>query len=290
MDQASEKADLPPAWREAIIEASARRRVVVLGATDTGKSTFIRAFLASVGRSTTLIDLDPGQKMIGPPGTVALGRLEPAIVERFIFIGSTSSSGISAIARAAAELARSADRSAPFIANTSGFVTGLGARLQAATVAALKPDLIVEIGTAPDAPPLVPGMSADIPLLRLERSPTARRKSPAARARLRQKALEHALRGARMLTLPRLPFDPAPPAAMEGAARPICALTDKTGIDRSYGIFEAVEDGCLRVRAVDPEQPIERIRLGRMWAEPAEGGWRLLETLSPSWLNPLTAA
>lgn len=265
------------------------RRIVVLGPTDTGKSTFIRAFLATSGQAAMLIDLDPGQKMIGPPGTVALGRLDPAMVERFIFIGSTSSSDISKIARAAADLARVTDRSGPFIANTSGFVTGLGARLQAATLAAVKPDLIVEIGTAPDAPPLVPVQCADIPLLRLERSAAARRKSPAVRARLRQQALEDALCGARMLTLPSLRFDPAPPAALEGAARPICALADGAGIDRSYGILEAVEEGCLRVRAVDPERPIERVRLGRMWAEPEEGRWRLLEKLSPSWLEPARA-
>jgi polynucleotide 5'-hydroxyl-kinase GRC3/NOL9 len=289
MDQASDKADLPPAWSKAIINACAGRRTVVLGATDMGKSTFIRAFLAECGQAAMLIDLDPGQKMIGPPGTVTLGRLEPPMVERFIFIGSTSSSSISKIARAAADFARIADRSGPFIANTSGFVTGLGARLQAATVAALEPDLIVEIGSVPNAPPLVTAQAADIPLLRLERSPAARRKSPAARARLRQQALEDALRGARMLTLPSLHFDPAPPAALMGAARPICALADGAGIDRSYGILEAVEEGWVRIRAVAPERPIERIRLGRMWAEPEEGGWRLMEKLSPSWVSPAGA-
>ena len=286
MDQPPEKADLPPAWREAINVACAGRRVVVLGATDTGKSTFIRA-LAEASPSALLIDLDPGQKMIGPPGTVALGRLEPATVERFIFIGSTSSSCISRIARAAADLARIADRSGRFIANTSGFVSGLGARLQAATIAALKPDLVVEIGSVPDAPPLVPVQSPEIPLLRLERSPAARRKSAAARTRLRQQALENALRGARMLTFPSLHFDPAPPAQLTGVARPICALADRDGVDRSYGILEAVEDGCLGIRAAAPQQPIERIRLGRMWAEPDEGRWRLLDKLSPSWTDPV---
>ncbi len=284
MDQASEKADLPPAWSKAIIDACAGRRIVVLGATDMGKSTFIRAFLDATGQAAMLIDLDPGQKMIGPPGTVALGRVEPARVERFIFIGSTSSNSISKIARAAADLARIADRSGPFIANSSGFVTGLGARLQAATIAALKPDLIVQIGTVSDAPSLAPAQFADVPVLRLERSPAARRKSPAARARLRQQALEEALRDARMLTFPGLDFHPGFPAPLLGVARPICALANEAGIDRSYGILEAVEEGLLRIRAVAPEGPVERIRLGMMWAEPKAGGWRLLEKLSPSWV------
>ena len=289
MDQASERVDLPPAWSKASSDARSCRRIVVLGATDTGKSTFIRAFLANARQSLALIDLDPGQKMIGPPGTVALGRFEPAMAERFIFIGSTSSSQIWKIARAAAELARIAGRSGPFIANTSGFVTGLGARLQAATIAALKPDLLVEIGSVPDAPPPVHVQPPDIPLLRLERSPAARCKSPADRARLRQQAFEFALCDAQMLTFHSLDFDPGPAAPLPGAARPICALADRAGIDRSYGILEAVEEGCVRIRAVAPERPIESIRLGRMWAEPKEGGWRLLEKLSPSWVDSVTA-
>ena len=74
-----------------------------------------------------------------------------------------------------------------------------------------------------------------------------------------------------------------------GEARPICALADGAGIDRSYGILEAVEEGCLRIRAVAPERPVERVRLGRIWAEPEEGGWRLLERLSPSWVEPVRA-
>jgi polynucleotide 5'-hydroxyl-kinase GRC3/NOL9 len=289
MDQTLEKADLPPAWSRAISDARARRRIVVLGATDTGKSSFIRAFLEMTGHSAMLIDLDPGQKMIGPPGTLTLGRLEPAGLEHFIFIGSTSSSALSKIAHAAAELARIADRAGPFIANTSGFVTGPGARLQAATVAALQPDLVVEIGSVPDAPPLVAIRSVDIPLLRLETSPAARRKSPAVRARLRQQALDDALRGAQMLIFPSLRFIPAAPAALAGEARPICALVDGAGIDRSYGILEAVGEGCVRIRAVAPDRPIASLRLGMMWAEPTAGGWRLLEKLSPSWAHLGTA-
>jgi polynucleotide 5'-kinase involved in rRNA processing len=55
---------------------SAWRRVVVLGASDRGKSTFCRFLaqqlaLADVGMS--LLDADPGQKMLGPPACVTAG-------------------------------------------------------------------------------------------------------------------------------------------------------------------------------------------------------------------------
>ena len=69
---------LPPSWAAAIarIEEGLVRRVLVLGETDVGKSTFIRAAVSAVsqvGAPLPLIDLDPGQKMIGSPGTAALG-------------------------------------------------------------------------------------------------------------------------------------------------------------------------------------------------------------------------
>jgi polynucleotide 5'-hydroxyl-kinase GRC3/NOL9 len=275
---ASEAAILTDAWTEAIAAARRHRRVLVLGATDMGKSTFIRAALE--GSGGMLLDLDPGQKMIGPPGTIGLGRLDPPALQRFVFVGSTSSSTISRIARGAAELAAEAG---PLVANTSGFVRGLGVRLQAATAAALRPDLVIEIGADVQAPAILP--PNDIPLIRLERSPLARRKSAGARARLRQEAFAAALDGAERQTFQTssLRFDPAPPAHLEGAARPVCALADPMGQDVGYGIVEEVGEEAIVILAPPLEAPVATVRLGRMWAERREQEWRLLETLRPSW-------
>ena len=278
--------DASEQWAEAILRASEARRVVVLGATDMGKTSFIREVLAAVRRDMKLIDLDPGQKMIGPPGTVALGLLAMARVERFVFVGSTSASGIRAIARAAAELSSLASRTSAFIANSSGFVKGLGARLQAATVAALKPDLIVEIAADAEVPSLIPARVPAASAIRLLRSPLARRKSASVRARLRQEAFEGALEQARLeLLSPTASFEPGRPASFAGSARPVCALADEIGVDVAYGILTDISGEGIAVLTAGPVDAARTVRLGRMWAEPRDGSWRLLETLAPSWIS-----
>ncbi len=270
---------LPPSWSEAIAEAGTRRRVLVLGGTDMGKSAFIRTFLESPDEAARLIDLDPGQKMLGPPGAATLGTAER--LARFIFLGSTSASNIGGIARAAAALAEAAE---PFIVNTAGFVHGLGARLQALTVASVRPDLIVEIGD-PATPPIV--AAPNVPLVRLERSPMARTKSPAARAANRQAAFERALGGGSSLRLREAHVHPAPPAlafAPAKGALPVCALADADGRDMCIGVLQAHDEESAVVHAIEPPRPIALIRLGKMWAAPGgKRAWRLLEKLSPAW-------
>jgi len=178
--------DAAEAWSMTIDEILSCRheRIVVIGPTDVGKSSFIRALAERTPR--TLIDLDPGQKMVGPPGTVSAAVIAgPDAAERcmrFVFVGSTSALVLSRIVAGAARLATAA----PLVANTSGFVAGPGARLQAASIAALSADCVVAIGFGAAEPPLPKGWSGQ--LHRLPRSPFARRKSPALRRRIRQEA------------------------------------------------------------------------------------------------------
>lgn len=284
MEEAAFPPDMPPEWQKAIRCAAAAARVVVLGATDMGKSTFIRQVAAAAGQEIRVIDLDPGQKMIGPPGTLTLGRLEPVRLERFVFLGSTSSSSIGRITRAGAELAAASDR---FIANTSGFVRGRGARLQAATVATLEPDLIIEIAGDLQTNPVIGQMPAGVPLIRLLRSAAAARKSGSARKRLRQQAFDAALEHAATFSLSRatLRFEPGWPVQLVGRERPVCALADAGGTDISYGILLSAEESRLTLHALAPGGPVRRLRLGEMWAQPgADGRWQLQEKLSPAWI------
>lgn len=271
--------DLPDEWKDALAAAAEKQRILVLGATDVGKSAFIRAY--SAVRPAAIIDLDPGQKLIGPPGTASLGSLNPERVERFIFLGSTSASSIGAIARAGAALAGEA--SGAFIVNTSGFVTGPGARLQALTAGSIRPDLIVEI--AREAGPAI--VTAEgLTYLRISPSPVARRKSPSARAAIRQRAFDTALAGAATMRLTDVAFHPTPPAlaaAPIAEARPVCALADAEGSDMRIGVLRGQEDGALLVQAMAVERPVALVRLGRMWAVPDAGGWRLLDKLVPGW-------
>jgi polynucleotide 5'-kinase involved in rRNA processing len=263
---------VPEDWAEAIHALGKRRRMLVLGAADAGKTSFIRA-LSSPRTRLALIDLDPGQKMIGPPGTLGFGSIDA--LERFVFIGSTRASSLSAIWRGAETLARTR-RS--FVVNTAGFIKGIGARLQAGTITAIRPYAIVLIGE-PDGLDALLAAHPNIPLLRLNRSPLARRKSAGERRRLRQAAFEEALREAETIPMPDAFFAPAPPRAFESAARPVCALGDAEGRYLSYGLL--LDSATMLVRR--PHGRAATVRLGKMWAEPLEGGWRLRDTLDPAW-------
>lgn len=245
-----------------------------------GKTSFIRALTAAMDEPLRLVDLDPGQKMIGPPGTASLGT--PEELQRFIFLGSTSASNLRGIGLAAAELSAEAAEAGAFVVNTAGFVVGLGARLQAITVKAVAPDLIVEIGKDPAAAPIV-APPESVPLLRLSRSPAARRKSPAVRASLRQEAFSEALRGAAPLRLEGTDFHPAPPAIPVGEARPVCALADENGRAMCLGVLLGADEGAATVQAPPPPRPARLVRIGKTWAERKGGEWRLLEKLSPAW-------
>jgi polynucleotide 5'-hydroxyl-kinase GRC3/NOL9 len=117
--------EVPSDWAAAIdlIASGRKRRVAVIGPTDSGKSSFIRAAMsaaADAGAPLKLIDLDPGQKMLGPPGTASLG--DASVIDRFIFLGSTSASEFSRIVTAAEALAD--DAFSGFITNTSASFAG----------------------------------------------------------------------------------------------------------------------------------------------------------------------
>jgi len=272
-------------WRSAIdaILAGERRRVVVIGPTDSGKSSFVAALLAAAP-DFELIDADPGQKMVGAPGTVSLGRSGEARLELggFVFIGSTSASNIFLIARACEALRAASPR---FVANTSGFVEKLGIRLQSATISALAADMIVALGDEAAVAPIL-RKHADVPVLRVAPSRSAKLKTPAARARLRQSSFAAALAGAESRTIADALFEPAPPAAIDvGGRHPVCSLAGADGADTAIGIVEAAEAGRVRLFAPPTVRPAATVRLGNMWAERKESGWSLLDTLHPSWVH-----
>jgi polynucleotide 5'-hydroxyl-kinase GRC3/NOL9 len=270
-------------WPQAMERIAVARRTLVLGATDVGKSSLIRLALEAEPDRLQLLDLDPGQKMVGPPGTVSTGSWngERLTLDRFIFHGSTSGSALGPLVGSARKL-RGEMGGSPLIANTAGFVKGFGARLQAATVQALEPDLIVAIAYGDELDPVLQAAQG-IPVLRLSPLPLARRKTPGQRRRIRQDALTGALAGAdRLLIPPAVRFWPSPPPPLTETARPICALASASGEDMRIAVLESNDEHGSTVYAARPSQQVATVKLGKMWAEPGPAGWRLLDQLRPA--------
>jgi polynucleotide 5'-hydroxyl-kinase GRC3/NOL9 len=198
--------DVPPGWAAAMdrIAAGGVRRVLLLGPGDAGKSTFCRVLLrhaARTGREVELLDVDPGQKLVGPPACVTLGRGEPPALSALAFTGALDPlRGWRRSVAGVGRLAAGAARSGLLVANTSGLLAGAGRRLKAAEIAAVRPDLLVALGEGADLEAVLAD-HGEIPALRLARSPLARRKGAGERRALRREAFRNYFAAAPVWTL-----------------------------------------------------------------------------------------
>lgn len=211
--RASASPDIPAAWQRSAVQIARRRwrTVLVLGAADRGKSTychFLARELCRAGQAVAFVDADIGQKDIGPPATVSLGRagsaagLSGARLEAFYFVGHvnpvahflTIVIGTQRMVLAAAD--------APFvIVDTVGLIHGAGRALLGYEIEALDPDAIVALERGDELESLLRA-HRHRRILRLPVSERAVAKSARARRALRARAFRAHFAGAQDLELP----------------------------------------------------------------------------------------
>jgi polynucleotide 5'-hydroxyl-kinase GRC3/NOL9 len=272
-----EQIDIPADWAAAIrrVRDDGLRRVLVLGATDSGKSSFCRALLRQAGQDGAVLDADPAQKLVGPPACVTLGRGAGPSLAALSFVGTLDPlRGWRRLVGGTARLAAEAAGGDLLVVNTSGLLAGAGQRLKAAKIAAVRPQLLVALGEDPRLDPILADHAA-IPALRLGRSPLARRKGEGERRALRRAAFRAWLAPAPawVLDLQGLWLD----GEAEGAALPlplplpgqVVALADAAGRDCVLGIVlrGAPDGGALVLRAPRPEQRVAGLRWGNLRLE-----------------------
>jgi len=190
--------DIPAGWEKSahMIISRRWRRILVIGASDSGKSTychFLSLRLAEHDPPVAIVDADIGQKDIGPPASltlgytghgVELGAIAPA---SFFFVGAVSPVrhllpmvvGVKQLT----DLAR-----APFtIINTTGLIRGVGRILKGYKIEALEPDVIVAIQRAHETESILRAYR-NHDIIRLHCSPKAVLKTPEQRRIARERA------------------------------------------------------------------------------------------------------
>lgn len=183
--------------RDALLTLLADRKpqtILVLGDSDTGKTTLMAALLTAwdAGGAVAVVDCDVGQSQIGPPTTVAWALIERPFVgwrrtavRGMAFTGSVSPEGnLDTFLEAVGRVVEGARRQAPhLLIDTTGLVQGeLGLALKRRKLSLIKPDLILALQREQELEPILADVPREIHVERLAASPDCVRRSLAARA------------------------------------------------------------------------------------------------------------
>lgn len=285
-DMANQPLDIPPAWNK--IELSeARGTLMVIGATDTGKSTFARYLYRRLGvepgRQVAYLDGDPGQSTLGPPTTLTLAlgtsgevSFPPQGQTRRRFVQGISPRGhMLPMVVGAARLAQAAREAGAdvLIYDTSGFVGAAdgGAHLKLAKIELLQPSVVFAIQRDQELESvLTPLRHSRRPrLIDLRPSPAAQRRDVLARQAHRAAQFAHYFSPARSLVVDweRLAVFPAPHFSFNQ----LVALEDAEGFALAVGIVELADLHARRVTLRAPlasMDGVQALRLGDVTLDP----------------------
>jgi polynucleotide 5'-hydroxyl-kinase GRC3/NOL9 len=180
---------------------------VILGATDSGKSTLARyiieRFLA-LGKKVCLVDADVGQSALGLPATICMkgfareGDLGDYRFDRMFFVGDVNPAKRIPlmIAGTKSMSAACADTCEAILVDTSGLVSGKAAEvLKTGKIRAIAPRHIVALQRDNELEDLL-GLVGDVRIHRVGVSAVARTRKVAERAAYRRDRFAHYFRSA----------------------------------------------------------------------------------------------
>jgi polynucleotide 5'-hydroxyl-kinase GRC3/NOL9 len=153
-----------------LIEDLIRRRgvVLLLGAADTGKTTFARQLLAAAigaGKRAAFVDADIGESTVGPPTCVGLKWInDPADLDdlaradRLQFVGSIKTSGLvlQQVVATAALVDQARDKVDLVVVDTSDAVSGVtGQTLKYHKTELTRPEVVVAFQRGEEMAPII---------------------------------------------------------------------------------------------------------------------------------------
>jgi polynucleotide 5'-hydroxyl-kinase GRC3/NOL9 len=203
--------------RQVIEAASGSRVILVIGESDTGKTSLVTRLanaLCAARRTVAVVDADLGQSEIGPPTTIGLGRVARPLARlseasvlalRFVGVTSPARDALTAVVGTRVlvdrALALGFDK---IVIDTSGLVRGdIGRRLKQAKIDVLRPDLVVALQREGECESILHAYAAASRprVVRVPAFVPVGRRTPADRRRHRERALAVHLAGARPITL-----------------------------------------------------------------------------------------
>lgn len=274
---------VPEEWRGLDVGALGGT-VMLVGATDTGKSTLARWLLEqarSRGRTTAWLDGDLGQSSLGIPGTLNLitgtGDFPEAVKRAAFFVGSSSPRGhmlqvLTGMCRLR-DFARSKGADPVFI-DTSGLIAQEfgGGALKEWEAELLMPTSVIALERGRELEHLLAPWRLD-PRLRLHLLPIAsgvRRRSPQERSERRRSRLGRFFDGAGTFRIdkgqkPVYGLKDAEPGCLAG-------LIDREGLLLGAGVVRRIlPDGLELVSPFRFLEQVAVVRVGRLRIDPLTG-------------------
>jgi len=209
---------IPPSWRDASEEIISNKKpmtVMVLGAVDSGKTSFCTYLVNKAlekGRSVGIVDGDLGQSDVGPPGTVGFSHVTGSVRDLFemeaedaCFVGVTSPSR--AVAKLLNGVAALKDRALGtgvnfLVINTDGWINGEeAAQYKVQMVERLSPDAVVGIQQEMELEPILNALR-NVKIFRVSSSSAVKRRCQERRKVLRELSYKKYLKGAKVQSFP----------------------------------------------------------------------------------------
>lgn len=265
-----------------LIEDLTRRRgvILLLGASDTGKTTFARNLLRAVlatGKEAAFVDADINESTVGPPTCVGLKWIRQTAdlenlrsADRLQFVGSIKSEGLilQQVVATASLVDQARDSADIVVVDTTGTVSGVaGQTLKYHKTELCRPEVIVAFQRGEELAPIV-GMLRrffDSEIQETTVDPDVHPASPSERSAARAKRFEaelapplQAWRVRHTVFAPTLPpgLDPTRLDSM------LVGLQDGLGHCLGLGVLRE-EDGVLRV-LTNRGEGMRGLRLGSM--------------------------
>lgn len=273
-----EGSTIPKSWKLAIeaLHMMECGRVMILGATDVGKSTlttYLLNGLLRLGMSAHVVDADIGQADIGPPTTVGsavqstyISSLIDLSPQAMIFIGHTSPGPVERKLIDSIERLEHNDQQGLTIINTDGWVLDPEAVVyKTKMIEATKPDLILGIARGTELHPILSATTTRS--MKIEAPETVLMRSRRDRREIRIAGYNRFLSGGAVRNFPlrnirvKLPKGlPSLQAALSlDLNNLILGLLDSQGYLLQLGILLEVEKDTLRIysRLTDGLEEIE---------------------------------